>query len=102
MRVASQGWRAWTANQSSSFVFDESCEHEVEVDGSEPRTVLLVDFANPLLVSQQDYMSMALRLDGNDGLRDTAPAAEAQDAAKEWQQAQAHWVLHRQAANAEL
>ena len=102
MRVALQSWRTWTANQSSSFVFDESCEHEVEVDGSEARTVLLVDFANPLLASQQDYMSLALRLTRNDGLHEIVPDAEMHDAAKEWQQAQAHWVLQRRADNAEL
>jgi hypothetical protein len=93
IRVASHGWRTWTTNQS--FVFDESCEHEVEVGGALPRTVLLVDFANPLLVSKQDYVSVALRLASSDGLDDQVLQAHALEAANEWEQAQAHWQRRR-------
>jgi aspartyl/asparaginyl beta-hydroxylase (cupin superfamily) len=98
MRVGAQGWRTWTANES--FVFDESCEHEVEI-GSDARTVLLVDFANPLLMSVQDYTSLAVRVTGGDVVSGSALAAT-REAAKEWQQAQAHWQLQRGAEEAEL
>lgn len=99
IRVASHGWRTWSVNQS--FVFDESCEHEVEVGGALARTVLLVDFANPLLVSKQDYVSVALRLARGDGLDDQVLQAHALEAASEWEQAQAHWQRNR-AHNGEL
>lgn len=89
MRVGSQGWRTWKVNES--FVFDESCEHEVEVNGSVPRTVLLVDFANPLLLSPRDYVSVAMCLTCTDGLSETALQAETLEAEKEWKEVQARW-----------
>jgi hypothetical protein len=100
MRVGSQGWRTWTANES--FVFDESCEHEVQVGGSEPRTVLLLDFANALLRSQQDYVSVAMRLDTADGLGDDTFGAESREAVLEWQQVQQRWQLLRGVEDTEL
>ena len=100
MRVAPWGWRTWTANES--FVFDESCEHEVEVGGSGGRTVLLVDFANSLLSSQEDYMSVAMRLTHDDGLSDQVFQADSLVAAQEWTQVQQRWRLRREARDAEL
>jgi hypothetical protein len=88
MRVGSQ-WRTWKVNES--FVFDESCEHEVEVGGNLPRTVLLMDFANPLLLSPRDYVSVAMRLTFTDGLSETALQAETLEAEKEWNEVQARW-----------
>jgi len=40
-------------------VFDESCEHEVVVraEASGPRVVLVIDFANPLLTREEDYLA---------------------------------------------
>ena len=106
MRVGAQGWRSWTANES--FVFDESCEHEVEI-GNGARTVLLVDFANPLLMSVQDYTSLAVRVTGGDGMSGSGDGMSGsalldatREAEKEWQQAQAHWQLQRGAEEAEL
>jgi hypothetical protein len=72
-------------------VFDESCEHEVEVNGGVPRTVLLVDFANPLLLSPRDYVSVAMRLTCTHELSETALEAETLDAEKEWKEVQARW-----------
>lgn len=102
MRVGSQGWRTWTANES--FVFDESCEHEVEVGGQEgdARTVLLLDFANALLQSQQDYASVAMRLVPADGLSDDELQAESREAEREWGQVQQRWRLLHEVADSEL
>lgn len=57
------GWlRVGTASTSwqdgQCFVFDESCEHEVHIpsEAPHPRTVLILDFANPLLDSVTDYL----------------------------------------------
>ena len=96
IRVGLQGWRTWTMGES--FVFDESCEHEVRVIGSEPRTVLLVDFANPLLLEQQDYLNVAMRVSEADRQSDIGhQAADTVRAAEEWNQAQAHWRAQQQA-----
>lgn len=50
--------RPWKAG--SCFVFDESCEHEVfvERDIADVRAVLIVDFANPLLLNESDFVAM--------------------------------------------
>ena len=48
-----------TWEEGQCLVFDESCEHEVHVMGHAegPRVVLLVDFANPFLSSEHDYIA---------------------------------------------
>jgi hypothetical protein len=89
MRVGSQGWRLWAANES--FVFDESCEHEVEVADSDTRTVLLLDFANALLQSQQDYTSVAMRLPPASAPSDDAMQADFREAEREWRETQQRW-----------
>lgn len=53
MRVAT---RNITWQNGRCFVFDESCEHELYQRGATPRSVLLVDFANPLLASFEAYL----------------------------------------------
>lgn len=100
MRVGLQGWRSWTMNES--FVFDESCEHEVEVNGNEPRTVLLVDFSNPLLLSEKDYLSVSMRLPYDDGQSSSKLQAEMIEAAEEWNQAQSRWKLQHHQLLADL
>ena len=67
MRV---GDRTVTWDLGRSIVFDDSFEHEVRHDGSEPRLVLLVDLFNPAL-SQQGRRQFAARF-GNDPLKQAA------------------------------
>jgi len=90
MRVGAQGWRTWTAGEA--FVFDESCEHEVLVEASQPRTVLLLDFANPLLLQQQHYLNTAMRL-----AEEPQGDALMLQAAEEWNQTQTRWMVLQQA-----
>ena len=90
MRVGAQGWRTWTAGEA--FVFDDSCEHEVLVEASHPRTVLLLDFANPLLLQQQHYLNTAMRL-----AEEPQMDALMLEAAEEWNQTQARWMVLQQA-----
>ena len=47
-----------TWSHDECFVFDESCEHAVFVpqNMSSIRVVLIVDFANPLLLHKKDYL----------------------------------------------
>jgi len=51
-------WKSW--QEGECLVFDESCEHEVKIaaTASTPRVVLIVDFANPFLVSEDEYLSV--------------------------------------------
>jgi len=48
--------RTWV--EGECFVFDESCEHRVEVSSTatKPRTVLIADIANPFLANVGDYV----------------------------------------------
>lgn len=46
--------RTWEKNKC--FVFDESCEHEVWNNSTDPRVVLIVDFVNPLLEDRSDFL----------------------------------------------
>ena len=46
-----------TWSKDECFIFDESCEHAVFVpeNMSSIRVVIIVDFANPLLMNEKDY-----------------------------------------------
>lgn len=73
--------RTWAPGQC--LVFDESCEHRVEVaaGAASPRTVLIADFANPYLEKAEDYISVftddkASSL-GREALHDMFQAAQA-------------------------
>jgi hypothetical protein len=60
--------------EGECFVFDESCQHEVvypneQVDGV--RVVLIIDFCNPLLESEYDYMNcLADGIDKDNAVRE--------------------------------
>jgi hypothetical protein len=86
-RVGQWGWLHW--RELHSFVFDESCEHEVRQESSSERIVLLVDFANPLLADASTYANVALR-----------PAASRDadaDARLAWAREQRVWREHSEA-----
>jgi len=54
MRVGSD-FMEWSEDQC--FIFDEACDHAVYVPSnmSSIRVVMIVDFANPLLLKEKDY-----------------------------------------------
>jgi len=50
----------WNKEDNPCFVFRESCEHEVYIDpnAKSNRIILIVDFANPYLLSFESYLSV--------------------------------------------